>query len=429
MKQGVKTSLVVGITLFSMFFGAGNLIFPPYLGAQSGTLLAPAFVGLALSAIGLPVLGVLAVALNGGLPNLAGKVGAKFRPIFTVIIYLAIGPCLAIPRTASTSFSMAAVPFLGDSLLLRVVYSAIFFGIALAVAFHPEKISSVLGRITGPLLLILIFAIVAACFMNPPGQAGAAQGAYAVSPLPEGFIYGYQTMDAIAALVYGIVIAQNIRSRGIQENKKVVCYTIQAGFVAGFFLLLVYLSLANIGAMGGPLFPEAQDGTAVLTGLAFLQFGSVGAGILGSVFFIACLNTAIGLLSSCGTYFHTLHPKWSVQKWVVIFTVASFLISIAGLDAILKVSVPVLGMIYPMAIVLILLGVGKKWFVHLPKCYVWSVALAGIVGVITELGIGSSILEQYLPFYSIGLGWVLPAAVGLLAGVVEGKVHPQQGRI
>ena len=220
MKQGVKTSLVVGITLFSMFFGAGSLIFPPYLGAQSGTLLAPAFVGLALSAIGLPVLGVLAVALNGGLPNLAGKVGAKFRPIFTVIIYLAIGPCLAIPRTASTSFSMAAVPFLGDSLLLRVVYSAIFFGIALAVAFHPEKISSVLGRITGPLLLILIFAIVAACFMNTPGQAGAAQGAYAVSPLPEGFIYGYQTMDAIAALVYGIVIAQNIRSRGIQENKK-----------------------------------------------------------------------------------------------------------------------------------------------------------------------------------------------------------------
>lgn len=420
-----KNTLLVGVTLFSMFFGAGNLIFPPFLGAQAGTNTWWAFVGFAFSAIGLPVLGVVAVALSGGLPQLSGRVGPRFAFVFTLLIYLSIGPCLAIPRTASTSFSMAVAPFAGSALWLRVLYALVFFVIAFLIALKPEKISAVLGRITGPLLLLLIFAIVVACLLHPPGEYGEALGVYAQTPLPQGFIDGYQTMDAIAALNFGIVIAENIENRGVREEKSVVSATIRAGWIAGAFLLVVYASLTHIGAMGGAKFPEATDGTQVLAQLSNLQFGPVGTAILGGVFFIACLNTCIGLLSCCGTYFHSQWPKLSVPAWVGVFAIISFFISIAGLDTILKVSVPVLGIIYPVAIVLILMGIFHHFIERLYLSYFWCVLFTAIISILSQFGIGQSLL-LHLPFYTMGLGWVVPALIGFVLGAIFSFLFPKR---
>lgn len=420
-----RDSVLVGLTLFSMFFGAGNLIFPPWLGAQAGWLTLPALAGFALSAIGLPVLGVAAVAMAGGLPVLAGRVGRRFAVGFTLLSYLAIGPCLAIPRTASTSFEMAVRPFAGGGAWLRAGYSLVFFVVAAAIALRPEKLSGILGRITGPLLLALLAAITAACLLHPPASPGMALGAWADQPLAEGFRNGYQTMDLIAALNFGIVIAANLRSRGVQDEAGLVRGTMRAGWIAGLILLAVYGSLAAVGALAGPAFPNAANGAGVLTGLAGQLFGTAGGVVMGLVFLIACLNTCIGLLSCCGAYFHELCPRVSLRGWVWLFAAASFVLSIAGLDAILTVSAPVLEAIYPVAIVLVALGLCHRWAARAPLCYPVCVAVTGVFSVLLALESGAGITIpglHALPLYGAGLGWLVPALLGAAAGTAASFV-------
>ena len=212
--------LLVGFTLFSMFFGAGNLIFPPNIAAQAGTQTWPAMLGLALSAVGLPVLGVVAVARSGGLDALGSRVHPAFARVFTIVAYLAIGPCLAIPRTATTSFEMAVPPFVGADApigVYQLVYSLVFFAAALFIALRPEKLTDRLGKILCPILVALIVVTFVGCLVNPLEGYGPATGDYATHAVVKGFIEGYQTMDTIAALAFGIVIAVNIRARGVEE--------------------------------------------------------------------------------------------------------------------------------------------------------------------------------------------------------------------
>ena len=165
-KLPVRQRLLLGFTLFSMFFGAGNLIFPPHLGAQAGSNFWPAFAGFAVSAIGLPIAGVVAVARAGGFDQLASRVHPKFSLVFTILVYLSIGPCLAIPRTASTSFEML-VPLVGSGRGLQLGYSIVFFAAAFLVALHPEKLTDRLGRVLCPALIALIFVLFEGCLLHP----------------------------------------------------------------------------------------------------------------------------------------------------------------------------------------------------------------------------------------------------------------------
>ena len=218
-----RDQLLVGFTLFSMFFGAGNLIFPPQLGAQAGVDTWPAMAGLAVSAVGLPILGVIAVVRSGSLTRLAGRVHPVFATVFTILIYLSIGPCLAIPRTASTSFEMAVPPFLPEGTPLiwfRLGYSALFFGAAFLVALRPEKLTSRLGRLLCPLLLALVAVMFLGCLIHPVGGYGPALPPYDSAAPVEGFLTGYQTMDTIAALNFGIVIVMNIRVPRLRTGRE-----------------------------------------------------------------------------------------------------------------------------------------------------------------------------------------------------------------
>ena len=305
--------LLVGFTLFSMFFGAGNLIFPPFLGAQAGSLTWRAMEGFLISAVGLPVLGVAAVALSGGLPSLAKKVHPAFAFRFTLLIYLSIGPCLAIPRTASTSFEMTVLPILtgmrfemgqlvgGTGFTLQTAaqfgYSALFFMAAMAVAFRPEKLTDRLGKVLCPALLILIGVIFTGCLVWPMGPYGAPAAVYSAGPVVKGFLEGYQTMDTIAALNFGIIIAINIRAKGVDQEGAVVRETVKAGVIAGILLALVYGALAHIGAPAGAAAADTRNGARILTYVAGSLFGNAGMMILGVIFLIACFNTCVGLLS------------------------------------------------------------------------------------------------------------------------------------
>ena len=407
-----------------MFFGAGNLIFPPFLGSLAGTSTWTAMIGFAITAIGFPVLGVVAVAKAGGFFYLAERVHPRFAFVFTLLNYLSIGPCLAIPRTASTSFEMAVVPFLGSGNLqiAQIFYSAAFFVIAFVVALNPDKLTERLGKVLTPVLLVLIVVIFAGSLIKPPGLYGTPLKEYASGSLVKGFLDGYLTMDTIAALNFGIVISLNIKGMGVKKDSVVVGETINAGFVAGGILLLVYGALAHVGAVTGGAFGPAENGAQTLNQAVSFLYGRTGLVMLAVVFFIACLNTCIGLISCCSKYFCTIVPGIGYRTWAIIFALSSFVISNVGLTKILQISVPVLSAIYPVAIVLILLSFGfrdgKRW----RSVYVCAISLTGVISVMLSLEqAGVTVLHQImskLPLYTTGLGWIVPALVGVVIGVV-----------
>ena len=380
--------VLVGFTLFSMFFGAGNLIFPPDLGAKAGVNLWPAFLGLAISAVGLPVAGVIAVARADGLDKLAGRVHPVFAQVFMILIYLSIGPCLAIPRTASTSFAMLT-PLLGSSAGLQLGYSALFFGMAFLVALRPLA-----------------------------AQYAAPTETYRSAVVLQGVLYGYQTMDALAALNFGAVIAMNIRAQGVAREQDVQRSAIRAGFVAGGLLLAVYTMLGHAGALTGAAVPGLATGAEVLTVLAERLFGKAGLVLLAAIFMLACFNTCVGLIACVGEYFHTLLSRIPYPALAAFFAAASMLIANLGLADILRLSVPVLNALYPVAIVLITLsfvpGLEQRRRVY-PLC----IGCTAVQSIAAALPLGTlSALANALPLAALGFGWVLPAVVGLLAGIL-----------
>ena len=416
-----KKLLLIGFTLFSMFFGAGNLIFPPYLGAQAGTRLWLAFAGFAVSASGLPITGVVAVARAGGLPQIAERVHPRFALGFTILVYLSIGPCLAIPRTASTSFAMLT-PLVGEASWLQWAYSALFFAAAYWIALHPERLTQRLGRVLCPALLALILLLFAGCLFRPAAAGyGTPAAAYAALPAAQGILDGYQTMDTLAGLNFGFVIALNIQALGITDPREVEQGTIRAGFVAAGLFAVVYAMLTHIGGIAGAAFPGCETGAETLTRLADSLFGRVGQVLLGAIFVIACLNTCVGLISSVGEYFHQLLPRLSYPAWAAFFALTSMLFSNIGLAGILRLSVPVLNAIYPTAIVLIFLSFLPGRF---QRCsvYSWAIGLTALQSIPAVLPLGPvSAFASALPLGGLGFGWVVPALAGVLLGKLQSR--------
>lgn len=430
--------LLATVTFFSMFFGAGNLIFPPFLGVQAGSATVPAAAGFIVSAVGLPILGVLAVSAAGGFEQLANRVSPKFSLVLGVAIILTIGPCFAIPRTATTSFEMAVVPFTADAprWLTQLVYSLVFFALSFVMAQHPERLSKTLGRFMGPLLLVLIAVLFAACLVIGHGAFTAPYGNYASGQLARGFLDGYQTMDLLAALYFGIVISANVREMGVTDESANRRETGLAGVGTGVMLIAVYGALSYVGMVSGAfatIDPTKDNGATVLTNLTASAFGPWGTAFVGLVFVVACFNVCTGLISTCGTYFQNRFPRVagrrvSYRAWSAIFAVFSFIVSNAGLSMIVTVSVPVLAALYPIAIVLVVLALVHRPFSgRFPHMYFWTVLLVGIVSavdcldqlitVFTGLTVAPLHVVTLLPLYSAQLGWLLPAAIGLAIGV------------
>ncbi|WP_091847635.1 branched-chain amino acid transport system II carrier protein [Bifidobacterium commune] len=443
MKLSGKYRLATAFTFFSMFFGAGNLIFPPLMGAQAQSAALPATIGFIVSAVGLPILGVLAVASAGGFEHLASRVSPKFATILAFVIIMAIGPCFAIPRTATTSYEMAITPFIGENnRLALLIYSVVFFTLSFLLSQHPEQLSKSLGRIMGPLLLVLIVVMFVACVFVNHGPLGKPVGDYSQGSLITGFINGYQTMDLLAALYFGIVISANVSNFGVTETNANRRETGIAGTGAGILLILIYAALSFIGAVSGSIKPansKTDTGATVLTNLTTTAFGSIGTAFVGLIFVLACFNVCTGLISTCATYFEEHfttvfdHPV-SYREWSMVFSVFSFIVSNAGLSAIITVSLPVLGALYPISIVLILLSLVQKSFSSkFPKVYFWTVLLVSVfsifdclVKLLDVFGLSlasiSNALES-LPLYGAQLTWLIPAVIGIIIGILDSLIR------
>ena len=431
-----RQSIAVGITLFSMFFGAGNLILPPMLALQAGTSTVPAMIGFLVAGIGLPVLGIVAVALVGTARELADRVHPLFSSTFVAAIYLAIGPCLAIPRTSSTAFEMLIPLFPQGAPIgtIRLVFSIAFFAVAYALAMHPGTLTKLLGRITGPALILLLVMVVGSSLVSPAGVAQAPQAPYDSAAPIQGFLTGYQTMDLLASLTFGLVIAENIKELGVSDSHGLMREISRAGIVAGILMALVYCGLAQVGASFGSVMPHATNGAALLTASATLHFGIAGTVIIAAIYLLACLNVCIGLISCCGTYFaETFGAAASdaqtctlvripYASWAAAFTVFSCVVSNVGLDAILTFSVPLLNALYPVSIVFVIMGMAHRACDHLPLIWLWAIGATAVVSVATALRdaffAGIWLPFDALPLASLGFDWLLPALCGAVVGAI-----------
>ena len=439
MKLSKKNMILLSFTLFSLFFGAGNLIFPPLLGSQSGNNVVWALTGFLITAVILPVLGVIIVGKFGGLITIAGKVGTKFALIFTLLIYLSIGPGLGIPRAGSVPFEMAIAPYLPDGSNLRIwmfIYTLLFFSFVIFLCLNPGKLVKRIGTFLTPSLLILIVIMfVAFLFKETKGVANPDQ-LYQSLPFLQGFIDGYQTMDTIAALNFGLVIVLTLNSFGISEQKGIIKNIILAGIFSGTILALVYLMLTIMGTYTSGIYQDYSNGALILRQIMYDLFGGFGAFLLAAIFTLACLTTCIGLTNSISSFFEKLFKKVSYTKWVIIITIISFLICNLGLDMILSVSIPILNAIYPVSIVLIILGLCDKYIKdnkYIYKFCIYSTVVISVIFAIDQianLGVITNILN-YIPLYSKGFGWVIVCLlmflISLIVKLIIDKKHKTLG--
>lgn len=427
MKAGRKNMVLVSFMLFSLFFGAGNLIFPPFLGQSAGENTIIAMLGFIITAVVLPVLGVVVVARFDGLDRLGQQVGRRFGIIFTVLIYLSIGPGLGIPRAASVPFEMAFAPYLpegANSAVFMALYSLIFFLVALWLCLTPSKLVERIGRYLTPMLLILLVVLFIGFLFRGEVNIDAAQGDYASSPFLKGFTEGYNTMDTIAALNFGLVIATTLFSFGLTEKKDVIRHTVLAGVFAGTILALVYAMLSCMGMCSSGVYTLPENGAQTLRAIVYQVFGAPGAVLLAAIFTLACLTTCVGLINSISQYFSTIFSALTYRKWVLVITAFSFLVCNLGLNTILSISVPVLNAIYPVSIVLILLGLTHRLWQN--NRFVYPVVVGGtaLVSVIYAMDNANlpEFLVRVLPLYNEGYGWLCVALVLLAVSTAVGAV-------
>ena len=422
MKLGKRNKVLVSFMLFSLFFGAGNLIFPPFLGQNAGSATLPAMLGFLLTAVVLPVLGVIVVARFDGLDRLAQQVGPRFALVFTLLIYLSIGPGLGIPRAASVPFEMAVAPYLpedANATLWMVVYSLLFFLVALWLCLTPGKLVSRIGHVLTPSLLALLVFLFISFLARGQVEVAAPQSAYQTALFLKGFAEGYQTMDTIAALNFGLVISTTLGGFGLREKRDRLHYTRLAGLLAGAILALVYMMLTYMGMCSSGVYPIQENGAWTLRCIVHQLFGEPGAVLLAVIFTLACLTTCVGLINSISQFFSTLFKKVSYRVWVFAITGVSFLTCNLGLNAILSISVPILNAIYPVAIVLILMGLSHGLWQRNVYAYPLTAACTACVSVLYALdaaGLSLSFVSaalKRLPLYELGFGWVSVAALAL----------------
>jgi len=423
-----KDIFVIGFMLFSLFFGAGNLIYPPILGIESGTAFWPAISGFIITGVGLPILAVTAIAfVKNDTRELADRVHPWFGLIFTSIVYLAIGTFFGIPRAATVGYEMSLQTFLDEpSALALFLFTFVFFLLVYFVSLNPSKMVERIGEYLTPILLIAIFALSVAgiLFLNSPAEAPSEK--YSSSPLFSGFVEGYLTMDAIAALAFGIIVVSAFKERGITSKQGLIKSTLKAGIIAGIGLTAVYTILGWIGtkmASEGTF----ENGGEILSAATDLIFGSFGALLLGVIVVLACFTTAVGLTTASGQFFEKITP-FSYKRSIIVVTIVSFLIANQGLNTIIGVSVPVLTFIYPIAIVLILLTFINRLFSGEKAVYRGAILLTAIVSLYDGLiAFGLELpnvtkMMEHLPLFDIGLAWLLPAIAGALIGLLFAKV-------
>ena len=445
-KLDFKSNLLIGSLLFGLFFGAGNLIFPVKMGQLAGANTLPATIGFLLTGVGLPVLGVIASALSRSesLFEMAKPVNKSYSIFFTCALYLTIGPLFAIPRTATVAFEVGLADFIGHDFLQvgLLIFSLIFFIMTLYFSLRPGRILDWVGRYLTPAFLILLSVLIVATFINPMGEIGQfePQGTYATRPLFTGILDGYHTMDALASLAFAIVIISTIEKLGVHDPKRKAIETLKAGVICLIGMGVIYASLAYMGVTSLASVGSGANGGIILSMVGSHYFGFVGQILLAAIVFVACLKTAIGLITSCAQMFSEMFPRSiSYNKYAIAFTLVSFIIANFGLNAIIQLSVPVLMFLYPLAITLIILSLLAPIINKQKDIYRWTTSLTVIAAIFDFINaLPDTVKENVIitkminfakivfPGFDYGFGWIVPAMIGFIIGLIIWKIREKR---
>ncbi|KRL91525.1 branched-chain amino acid transport system II carrier protein [Lactobacillus kalixensis] len=431
-----KQYLVVASLLFGLFFGAGNLIFPLHLGQLAGAHWGVAAVGFLITGVLLPLLSVLAVSVTRaeGVYDIGKPLGTGFAIAFMVLIHATIGPFFGTPRTATVSFSVGIKPFLPqswDSWSL-LVFSALFFLAAFAFSYHENNILSNVGKVLNPVFLALLFLVFVIAFASPMGDpnTAAVTSAYKSQALTNGFLEGYNTMDALAGLAFGVTVVTAVRGMGQKKAKDVSRVVAKSGVLGVAAIGVIYLLLIVLGAMSLGKFKVSADGGVAFNQIVNYYGGAFGQIVLAFLLTVTCLTTAVGLVAAFAQDFHKHFPKVSYHTWLALSCLASFLAANFGLETIISWSTPMLMFLYPLSMVLILLSVCSPLFKRDSVVYFFVVlftvvpALGDMVvsfpAVVSQSSFGQTVAmwRSHMPLASMGLSWLVPALVGLAIGLV-----------
>ncbi|MCT6858021.1 MAG: branched-chain amino acid transport system II carrier protein [Apilactobacillus sp.] len=442
----IKQYLIIGSMLFALFFGAGNLIFPIHLGQLSGANWVPATLGFLASGVLLPLLSVLAISISRakGVYDIARPLGPVFAIIFLVLVHSTLGPLFATPRTASVNFTVGIEPFIPAPYvkIAMLIFTALFFIATFYLSYRTSSIIDNLGKILNPLFLALLFLSFLLAFMHPMGNASLqpVTEAYKQQSFFNGFLQGYNTMDALAGLAFGVTVVAAVKQLGKTTPKSNAKVTARAGLIAEALVGIIYIILIWIGATTLNLFKISNDDG----GTTFNQFmghylGMTGHTLLATLMTLTCVTTAVGLVAAFAQDFHDHFPRLSYHQWLAINCFLSFIIANEGLTLIITWSIPVLMFLYPFAMVLIILGLCTP-LIHKDKnVYLFTIIftlipaffdmLAALPPVLANLSFIKALVhfeQGILPFASIGMDWVIPAFVGLLIGLIIYKTKGHQ---
>ena len=424
----------IGLMLFALFFGAGNLIFPIFMGQNAGLDTIPAVIGFLLTGVGFPILAVAAIGYSGrDLEALTSRIHPGYAIFYTVALYLTIGPAFAIPRTATTSFEIGIAPFFAPEMKETALYgfAFLFFLVSWWLSSNPSKLVARIGKVITPALLLFLAILFISATLSPIGSWQESTASYqpSLKALTQGFLDGYNTMDALAGFVFGIIVVNAVRQYGAKSNEEVATDTLKSGIIAGLCLAIIYVFLACIGASSVSEMGIRENGADVLVAVAIHYFGAYGRLLMGLIVLLACLTTSVGLITACGEYFNKLLPKLSYKMWATLFSVISFIIALCGLTTIIAAAVPVLMFLYPLTISLIFLTFGNSLYHGARSVYVCATLLTLIPALYDgchTAGLSMPAIDAFMsavPLSHYGLGWICFFAVGGVLGMMVSKIR------
>ena len=410
MKKSTKDAIVIGFALFSMFFGAGNLIFPGFLGNTLGSSFFTGMIGFVITGVGLPLLAIVACSKgDGSFESIASKIGPKFVIIFTTLLFMAIGPLLAVPRTAATTFEMSINPFLPG--IPAIVVIAVYFIINLIFVLKRSSIIDTIGKFLTPALLILLIVLIVKGVFMPIGEITStnAQNVFSSS-----LIEGYQTMDAIAALLFAAIITTSLKDKGY-EKKDMPSMILKSSLVATIGLAFVYGGLMYIGAQTTTIASSDLGKTGLLLFIAKHILGSAGPIVIGVAMGLACLSTSIGLITAGADFFEKVSKGKLTYKFnAIVISLVSFLVALLGVDKIIAFSSPILNLLYPVSITIIVTTLLSKWLTNVKaiRLGVYTSLVFSLLLLIPGLNL------SFLPLSKVGFGWVVPTILGIIIGYI-----------
>lgn len=439
MENSNNRYIAIGLMLFALLFGAGNLIFPAAMGQNAGVNVWYAVLGFCVTGVGLPLISIAALGYSGclDLEEAAGRVHPWYGVFYSVVSYLAIGPCFAAPRTGTVSFEIAVKPFLGSFSpdIALPIFLLVFFLLTYWLAATPSKLVDRVGKILTPALLAVILLLIVQSFISPLGTPQAPTKNYAtpVTAVMQGILDGYNTLDAIASFIFATLVISFVKEGGVTHPKAIMKQVLLSGSIAVALLAFIYIFIAKIGADSVTQLGILETGAPVLAGSAKILFGNLGAAILAVIVLLACLSTSVGLVTCCAAYFMRLLGHFSYKTYAVIFCVISYLVGLFGLKTIIVSTIPVLMFIYPLLVALICLIFLDKFFGGRQCVYAWTIAFTFVMATINlletagvNLGSFETMLQTYVPLHTFGMGWIPFAAVGFVIGLIWKAAVPEK---